>query len=846
MRIKNIVLLLFVFLSAIAIKTNAQNINQKNFSNVRVDDLTDNQIRQFMQQVQASGLSEAELEQVAAAKGMSSVEITKLRERVEKLGKTSKTDQKNKLQSKDTNKKTGRKVAADDEFKDTEEADSLAKNDKIQSQVDMALTTLKSKIFGRDLFVNSKAGFEPNLRLATPANYIIGADDEILLDIYGYSEANYQLKVSPEGTINIPYIGVVNLSGLTVEAATARIKSKLTPVYKGLAAGNTKLSVNIGNIRSIKVIVTGEVTKPGTYSLPSLATVFNALYSSGGPSENGSFRNIEIIRSGKKIAVLDVYDFLLKGELKNNLRLQDQDIVRIPTYLNRVEMLGEVKRPAIFEMKLGEDFNALLNFAGGFTERAYKARIKVLNNTATERKITDITASQFNIYKPESGDKFYINEILDRFENRVTIKGAIFRPGQYQLNPGLTLSTLIQKAEGLKEDAFLNRAYITRLTPNLNTQIIAVNLQDVLKGTADDVVLKREDEITISSIFDLKEEYKVSIDGQVREPGDFTFAENMSLEELIIKAGGFKESATAKRIEVARRVKNSDASSTSAITSEVFQIDIDKDLLTITSNFILQPFDIVMVRLSPGYEEQKQVRVEGEVMYPGTYSITRKDERISDLVKRAGGLTALAYTNGASLKRPSALETQLDVEKEQQKLLQFKNVQKNTKENKDDKTTKDSTALNIESKVLRNDFVGINLTKILAKPGKRQDLFLEKGDILNIPKQLQTVKVSGQVLSPNTVVYIPSKGFKQYVSSSGGFAQGALKSRAYIIYANGSVKSTKKFLFFNNYPEVETGAEIFVPKREEKNKLSAGEVVGITTGVASLGAIILGVLNLMK
>ncbi len=846
MRIKNIVLLLFVFLSAIAVKTNAQNINQKNFSNVRVDDLTDNQIRQFMQQVQASGLSDAELEQVAAAKGMSSVEITKLRERVEKLSKATKSDQKNKIQPKDKTTRTGRKVANEDEFASPDETDSLAKNDKIQSQADMALTTLKSKIFGRDLFINSKAGFEPNLRLATPANYIIGTDDEILLDIYGYSEANYQLKVSPEGTINIPYIGVVNLSGLTVEAATARIKSKLIPVYKGLAAGNTKLSVNIGNIRSIKVIVTGEVTKPGTYTLPSLATVFNALYSSGGPSENGSFRNIEIIRSGKKIAVLDVYDFLLKGELKNNLRLQDQDIVRIPTYLNRVEMLGEVKRPAIFEMKQSEDFNTLLNFAGGFTERAYKARVKVLNNTATERKITDITATQFATYKPNSGDKFYVNEILDRFENRVTIRGAIFRPGQYELSPGLTLKTLIQKAEGLKEDAFLNRAYITRLTPNLNTQLIAVNLQAVLNGTADDVVLKREDEITINSIFDLKEEYKVTIDGQVREPGDFTFAENMSLEELIIKAGGFKESATAKRIEVARRVKNSDANSASAITSEVFQIDINKDLSSSTSNFILQPFDIVMVRLSPGYEEQKQVRIEGEVMYPGTYSITRKDERISDLVKRAGGLTALAYTNGASLKRPSALENQLDVEKEQQKLLQFKNVQKNTKESKDEKETKDSTALNIESKVLRNDFVGINLTKILAKPGKRQDLFLEKGDILNIPKQLQTVKVSGQVLSPNTVVYIPSKGFKQYVSSSGGFAQGALKSRSYIIYANGSVKSTKKFLFFNNYPEVETGAEIFVPKREEKNKLSAGEVVGITTGVASLGAIILGVLNLMK
>lgn len=838
MKIKPIVALLFVFFVSLTFTGYAQNINEKNFSNIKVDDLTDNQIRQFMQQVQASGLSDAQLEQVAAAKGMSSVEIAKLRERVEKLGKTAKNNQKNIPETNDKAAIKGRKVANDNEPENPDELDLATKNDKIQSQADMALTALKSKIFGRDLFANAKAGFEPNLRLATPKNYVIGTDDEILIDIYGYSEANYQLKVSPEGTVNIPYIGVVNVSGLTIEAATARIKSKLTPVYKGLAAGNTKLSVNIGNIRSVKVIVTGEVTKPGTYTLPSLATVFNALYSSGGPSENGSFRNIEVIRTGKKIAILDIYDFLLKGELKNNVRLQDQDIIRIPTYLSRVEMLGEIKRPAIFEMKNGEDLTNLLNFAGGFTERAYKARIRVLKNTNTERKIIDVTQNQFDTYQPQSGDKFYVNEILDRFENRVSITGAIFRPGEYELQPGLTLKNLINKAEGLKEDAFLNRAYITRLLPDLNTQLISVDLQKIMTGQADDVPLKREDEITISSIFDLKEEYNVTIDGEVREPGKFNYADNMSLEALIIKAGGFKEAATGKRVEVSRRVKNSDATSTAAITSEVFQIDINQDLSSNAASFVLKPYDIVTVRSSPGYEKQKQVRIDGEVMYPGYYTITRKDERLSDLVKRAGGLTALAYTNGASLKRVSDLETQLDQEKEQQKLLKFKKMQSNGK---------DTTSNNdIENKVLRNDFVGINLTKILSSPGKRQDLFLESGDVLNIPKQLQTVKVSGQVLSPNTVVYVKTKGFKQYISNAGGFSQSALKSRAYIIYANGAVKSTKKFLFFNNFPAVETGAEIFVPKREEKNKMTAGEVVGITTGVASLGAIILGVLNLLK
>ena len=500
-------------------------------------------------------------------------------------------------------------------------------------------------------------------------------------------------------------------------------------------------------------------------------------------------------------------------------------------------MVGEIKRPAIFEMKDNEDLNDLLNFAGGFTERAYKARIRVLKNTATERKITDVTANQFSNYRPTSGDKFFVNEILDRFENRVSISGSVFRPGEYELEPGLTLKTLIQKAEGVQEDAFLSRAYITRLMPDLNTELISFDLQKVLNGQAEDISLKREDQVTISSIFDLKEEFTISIDGEIREPGQFKYAENMTLEELIIKAGGFKESATPNRIEISRRVKNSDATSTSATTSEVFQIDVNLDLTVSNSNFTLKPFDIVMVRSSPGYEKQKQVRIDGEVLFPGYYSITRKDERLSDLVKRAGGLTALAYTNGASLKRTSNLETQLDQEKEQQKLLQFENFQKNAK---------DTSNTNIDSKVLRNDFVGINLSKILEKPGKRQDLYLEGGDVLNVPKQLQTVKVSGQVLSPNTVVYLKTKGFKQYISSSGGFSQNALKSRSYIIYANGSVKSTKKFIFFNNFPVVETGSEIFVPKREEKNKLSAGEVVGITTGIASLGAIILGVLNLIK
>ena len=832
MNIRKSLLLLVLIIGLISSQhAKAQNVNQQNFSNVRVDDLTDDQIRQIIKQVESSGLPDSQLEQMAAARGMQPSEIGKLRARVEAV--KSKNSASGQTDATVKGKDGSRSRSFEGEVSDIANSDDK----KTETEADAALQTLKSKIFGKELFANASTTFEPNLRLATPLNYVIGTADQLLIDIYGYSEVSYNLTVSPEGTINIPYAGIVQVGGLTVEAATARIKNKLSGIYSGLNSGNTKLSVTIGNIRSIKVILTGEVMKPGTYTLPSLATLFNALYSSGGPTDNGSFRNIEVIRNGRKVAALDVYDFLLRGDLKNNVRLQDQDIIRVPVYQKRVEIVGEVKRPAIFEMKDSEDFNDLLAFAGGFTERAYKARVKVLGNTDTEQKIADVVASDFDTYKPKSGDKYFVNEILDRFENRVTIEGAVFRPGQYELEPGLTLKTLIQKAEGLKEDAFSNRAYITRLTDDLNTELISFDVKKVLNGTAEDIPLKREDVISISSIFDLREEYKVTINGEVRRPGDISYSENMSLEEVILKAGGFNESATPQRIEISRRVKNSDATSTSARTAEVFQMQVDRNLSIEAAKFVLEPYDIITVRSSPGYEVQKQVKIEGEVMYPGFYTITKKDERLSDLVKRAGGLTALSFTDGASLKRAGSFESQLDQEKESQKIEQFKRIQKNAK---------DSAALDIQNLAIRNNFVGINLTSILEKPGSKKDLFLEDGDILNVPKQLQTVKVSGEVLSPNTVVFNKSKSFKSYIVSAGGFGQNALKRRSYVIYANGAVRSTKKFLFFNNFPVVKTGSEIFVPKREERKALTTGEIIGISTGIASLGAIILGVLNSIK
>jgi len=825
-------LLTLLFLLGTSIPALSQ-VNPQNLNNIRVDELSDDQVRSFMRQAEASGLGDAQLEQMAQSRGMRVEEIKKLRERVEKIKKDTKKQSSdlnpNKVQS---GTETGGRAM-------NFEQDSTAVQKNPETEAEKAFNEFRTKIFGADLFKNSKLTFEPNLSIATPKNYVIGPNDELLIDIYGNSEASYNLKVSPDGNINVEYAGIIPVAGLTIEAATSRIRSRLSSVYNGLRNGSTSLNISLGSIRSIKVILTGEIVKPGTYTLPSLANVFNALYSSGGPTENGSFRVIELIRGGKKIATLDIYDFLMKGEMSDNLRLQDQDILRVPVYQSRIEIVGEVKRPGIFELRSGESFKDLLNFAGDFTENAFRTRVKVLKNTDIERKIADISSDKYSEYQPNTGDKYFVDRVLERFVNRVIIEGAVFRPGSYELEQGLTLTQLLNKAEGLKEDAFRQRAYITRLKPDNQTELISVDLEGMLNGSVKDIPLLREDVMSVSSIFDLREEYKVSIDGEVREPGEFDFAEKMTLEELILKAGGFTEGATSQRVEISRRVRNSNSTTADAITAQVFQVDIDKNLNFSKPKFELEPFDIISVRSSIGYEVQRQVKVEGEVLYPGMYTITSKDERVSDLLKRTGGLTALAYVKGASLKRegPAKLNNKNAInesEVEQNKIAQLQRLQENVK---------DTTDIKVKEDVLKNVYVGIKLDKILENPGTQADLILEEGDILRIPKQLQTVKVNGEVLYPVTTIFNQSRGFKYYISQGGGFSNKSLKRRSYVIYANGSVKSTSKIFLFNSYPSIEPGAEIFVPLKEDKRQLSAGEIVGISSGLGSLAIIILNLVQ---
>ncbi|WP_256003178.1 SLBB domain-containing protein [Pedobacter deserti] len=828
-------------------------LSQTNYSDVRVDELTDAQIRQMIQRAESVGYSDAQLEQMAAAQGMKQTEIQKLRLRVEKIRReerqgTSAGTERDRIptMNQDDRSRSFRGIdTTRNSLNRGQQKPGVMGNDSLGLFQDPRLQleifeSLKPKIFGAELFKNSNLTFEPNLRMATPKSYVIGPDDELLVDLSGDNEANYRLKVSPDGTIRLQYVGLIAVSGLTIEQATAKIRNTMGNTYPGLRSGRTNVAITLGNIRSIKVTVLGEVVKPGSYTVPSLFTVFNVLYQSGGPNQNGSFRKIQVIRNNRVINTVDVYDFLLNGIQKSNIRLQDQDVINVPVYQTRVEVAGEVKRPALYEVLDTESLDDVIRFAGGFSSQAYTAQIKVLQNTSRERKITDVQSEDYSEYMPKNGDKYLVETILDRFENRVEILGAVFRPGQYELDPGLTLKGLIQKANGLTEDAFLNRAYISRLNADNTQSLVSFDLAKVSAGTEPDIPLQREDKITISSLFDLRDEYKVTIQGEVRFPGSFKYGDSISVGDLVQMAGGFKEGATPNRIEVSRRVKNSDAMSESARTAEVFTINIDPGLKIAGPRFRLKPFDIVSVRNSEGYQVQRQVKIEGEVLYPGTYTVTKKNERISDLIRRAGGLTPLAYVDGASLKRTGTPESRYAdslerLKEEREKLLNLQRLKQTG--------ARDTTSFEKDLQVLRSDLVGIDLDRILKRPSSRYDLIVEDGDIIRIPKELQTVRITGEVLKPNSIVYIKGRSFKGYIDGAGGFSYNAYKRGAYIVYPNGSVAAAKKFIFFNNYPQVKPGSEIFVPKRAEREKLTAQSWIGIGTAFASLGAIIVSLLK---
>jgi protein involved in polysaccharide export with SLBB domain len=779
-------------------KANSQTLNLQNIATIKIDQLSDEQIADFWNKAQSNGIGMTELEAESKKRKMSGLEFEKLKERINNLSITSKTKSNITTSLRKTNESSN-------EFKEIIENDNY-------------------KNFGSELFNNKNLTFEPNLKIATPQNYQLGPDDELIIDIYGYSEETMNLKISPDGNIRIPLAGIVQVSGLTIEQARMRITKSLSQIYDRINTGETKVNISLGNIRSIKVLIMGEVTMPGTYTLSSFSTVFNALYHSGGPSKNGSMRNIKVIRNNRVIANLDIYDFLMKGEAKGNIRLQDQDLIKISPFENKVEIKGEVKRNGYFEIQKNETLKDLINYAGGFTNEAFKEKIKVTRNTSKQKSVADIQNELISMFSPKSGDVYTVDKLLERFENRVQIKGAVFRPGVYALENNLTVTKLIEKAEGLTEDAFLTRAIIYRLKDDNSLMMLSVNLIDIKNNLATDIRLEREDIIQIASKLELKQSYGVIINGEVLKPGDYPYAQNMKIEDLIIAAGGFKETAALTRVEVSRRKFDIDKTVINSEIAIIKRFELNNELKENSNlKFELEPFDIVNIYAISGYEPQKNVTIEGEVLYPGNYTIERNNEKISDIIKRGGGLTASAFKDGIILLRKK--------NRDYSTTIIYQNKLKALR-----KQSKDSNSILdvYEEENSMYDIVGINVSKILKKPGSKEDLLLRDGDILKVPFEKQTVLVSGEVLYPIKVNINNANSLRGFVSNAGGFSSKALKRKSYIVYANGTVKATHNFLFVKIYPKVKPGCEIVVPKREVRKPVSVLEVTTIASTLTTL------------
>ena len=686
----------------------------------------------------------------------------------------------------------------------------------------------------------------------------------MFIDVYGESESYFQAEISPEGYAILENIGPVNLNGLSLEKAKLRLTNRFKKVYPGIQSRKTFLNISVGIPRAIRINIAGEVNLPGTYNFSAFNTLYNALYVAGGITENATLRDIKLFRNNKLISTVDVYKFLTEGDGSSNVRLENNDLILVNTYSNRISIEGAVKSPGKFEMKDEETLLDLLNYAGGLSENAFKKSIKLTRIIDGQLKVVDINSDQFDFFKPMDGDKYLIEKIIEKYNNRVIVNGAVFRPGTFSLTEEMTVKNLIDKAEGLKTDVFFDKAYITRTNEDYSTSTIALNLKDELKNP--NFILQEEDVLNILSINDLSEENYIEISGQVNNPGIFPFSKNISLLDLILLAGGFKENATSNRIEINRRLSSNELNENNI--SEILIFDLDKNLNN--NSIIIEPFDQIIVRKNPNFYTQQYTRVEGEVMYPGKYAISSKNERISDLINRSGGFKNMAYLKGATLIRLTEFaELQSDLNKkiknlndlknkvsnkegtltESELLLierideDLKNIDTNKNENQILSSYAKSERINEILKknsvdgdipISKSEAIGIDLMSIVNSPGSKSDLLLKEGDVIIVPKKLETVRLRGELLYPTTVRFISNKSLKYYINSSGGFDNKAKRSGTYIVYANGDVARTKKFLFFNIYPKAEPGSEVIVPKKSIKNPIAANQLLNFTTGLATL------------
>ncbi len=800
---KILLLLTFVFI-ANGCLIYAQNVDP---STVDVANLTDDQINQIVIEMNKRGLSENDAVNLARAKGMTNDQIYLLRQRIKEFnasGGISKAIAKGKLTK-------------------TEEVNEETLT-VLSSKTVLDESLINNKIFGFSFFNSKKLTFDPSINVPISNSYLLGVGDEIIIDVWGASEQTYQLRIASNGEVRIPLVGPVYLSGLTFKQAKSRLKSVLGSIYRDLknVTPKTFVSIRTGQLKTIRVNVVGEVAVPGTYTLPGTATLFNVLYLCGGPDLKGSFRDIQLIRNGEIISHLDVYDFLINGNSQVNISLADNDVIMVPTYINRVRVEGEFKRDGIFEAKEGETVQDMVKYAGGFTENAYKNILKLYRNTGKQKTFKEVPIDSINLYTLQSGDSLFVGKILDRFINKVSIKGAVFNSGDYEYREGLMLSELIQRADGLIENAYLNRGLITRLKNDYTPENISFNVGKVISGESD-IVLKQNDNIIISAIDDMRENQIVAVWGEVQNMGEYPYADNMTIEDLVFLAGGFKESASESTLEVRRRLPYDVADQSSEASSELYYFHVSRDLKLDedATNFILKPFDAIAVRFMPGSLSSGSVTIAGNIMYGGIYNLTTAKERISDIVNRAGGLAANAYPEGASLYRKV-------------------NLSEEEKAKRDELMKMDSTLVFSE---LEFESVSVNLKDILENPGSKEDIFMRDGDVINIPSELQTVKVSGEVLNPSSTVYEKRYSVRQYINASGGFSINAKKGKTYVLRPNGASYATKGFLFFRRYPKVTPGSEIIIPQKPIREGLSAQAWIGIASALASLSLTVITITN---
>jgi polysaccharide export outer membrane protein len=766
----------------------------------KVEDLSDEEIATFFERAQSSGMTEAQLEKAAKTQGYTSADIAKMRSRLTQLG-DKKTKETTNTKSKTSNKRSvSGKLSTKKGVKkaDDEDTEDLVMED--QELVDS--TKLPKKvIYGANLFNNKKLNFEPDLRIATPVNYTLGPEDELNIDVFGEVMDNYTVTVSPEGTVKILNLSPIYVNGLTVEVASARIVSRLRQLYQGLnrpGSGSSAI-ITLGNVRSIKVTLVGEVENPGSYTISSLATVFNALYLAGGPNENGSYRSIRVIRNNKVVRTMDLYDFLLKADQKDNIQLKDQDIIRVGDFDSHVELAGEVRRPMIFEAIKGETLKDILRYAGGFTDKAYTYSLNVRRNTSREMKLLNITQDEVATFQPQNGDSISVGKIIERYENRVTVTGAVFRPGVFAIENGLTtVKELIKRAEGPRENAFLNRATISRRKENYDPEMISFDLGKVLRGELADIALHREDSLTVYSLDSLRENQRVSIFGEVNKPGIFEFRTGMKVGDLILMAKGFKEAASYAKIELSRRVitHGSDNAAKEKILVKTFDIDGSLNISNEGSQFELKPFDIISIRRSPNYEVQRGVSIEGMVNFPGRYAIPKDDQKISDLIFEAGGLRPEGYLDGAILYRDSTV-------------------------------------------------VGVKLSEVLKNPASKNNLLLMENDLLVIPRVLETIKLSGGVQNPIAIAYVEGNSLQDYLDGAGGYTEYADKKNVYVKAPNGISTKRRRFLFFRINPKVVPGSEIVIPEfpTNMKKGLTTAEAVGLSSALVSVALTLTTLIN---